>query len=179
MNRLNKAVSWVSGAFAKLAEKLSGIWTKLDQRADQKLGFVSAPLFGTLLGGGIPAWLASRLVIVGVALLAGWYVVDKYNAGVVADRDTQWKAKLEREVADATKVWKQKADETRREVEKVNQAWKSEHDKLSEYTDKLEAVLRTESEKNAVLSAKCAVSEKALEVLRAKVRRINKGRALK
>lgn len=157
----------------KIGNGLETTWAHLDQRADQKLGFISAPLFGTLLGGGIPAWLVSRLIAGAIALLALWYVAGKYETAVIAERDREWQERLVREVEAAEKTWREKAQRTQEEITRVHSAWQSAHSELDKYSDALEKVLQAERKETEELRTKCAVSAKAVDVLRAKVRRIN------
>jgi len=157
-------------ALRKVSEWATAAWTTLDRKADTKLGFISAPLFGTLLGGGIPAWLASRLIAAAIVSGALWYVAAKYEAGVVAERDREWQAKLVKEVEAAEKQWRERAQRTASEVQKVSSAWSKAHDELSTYTDKLEALLRAKPAKTS-----CEVAPEVVYVLRGKVRRVNRG----
>lgn len=171
-----KVKTWAIDTWAAFELRLAMIWGTLDQKADQKLGFVSAPLFGTVLGGGIPAWLASRLVAVGLVLLASWYVVGKHNDGVIAKRDAEWQAKLNQEVARVEKQWIERDRKIREEVDRVNEAWKKTHDDLSNYTNSIEAILAAERKDNAELQSKCAATQKTVDLLRAKVQRVNRSR---
>lgn len=157
----------------------AGTWfaaklTWLDSKADQKLGFIAAPTLGTLLGGGIPAWVASRLVMLAIVGGGLWYVVGKYNDGVVAARDKQWEVKLAAEMAKADREAKIQAENTRKQVARTAAAWEDAHADLTQYTDTLEGILKARTKDYDALQKKCAVSQKAVEVLRQKVQRINK-----
>lgn len=155
--------------------QIASTWARLDRTADKRLGFVSASTIGAVTGGGIPAWLLSRLVILAVVAGSTWWVVDSYNDRIRAARDVEWQAKLTRQMDAVRAEQAAKARETQEKIEASTAKWDDAIKRMLDYTDELEKSLADEKSKPRVLPEcpEYTIPPKALKALR------NKARALK
>lgn len=151
------------------------VWLSLDAAADRRLGFFATPTIGAVLGGGIPAWIVSRAVILALVTGSVWYVVDSHNDKVRAKRDQMWIAKLERERTAAEDAKRARARETQEEIRRIEAERDHVVKSLASYTGELEKTLAdTVGDLAREMDAKQACwSAKTVDVVRKKVRAIN------
>lgn len=170
--------TWIWAQF----QKTETAFQKLDQRADQKLGFVSTPLLGSILGGGIPAFIASRALIYGTIAAAGLWWLNGHDKRVVAERDKVWEEKLKQQVLAAQKLRIRLVAQVNARIGTVDTAWQQTFATMTDRNKTLEGLLKETTQDNDEMSDKLAqtqcVSKGVVNVLRLKVRDINR-RSLK
>lgn len=172
---IRRANAWMKPKLIRLKDWIIATWMRADQKADQKLGIVSASTL-SVLGGGIPAWLVSRVFIVAVTAAIGGYAVHRHNEGIRATRDKQWVAKLEKERNKQVEIERKAAEDRKRAVAEVETTWRADYVKLNDYSQQLEKALE-KSTTDTVEAQKHARSlEAAVAVLRNKAAALDKRR---
>jgi len=152
--------------------KLSDIVSALDTRAQAKLGFIAAPVLGSIGLGGIPAWVLSRAIAALLAAGLVWGYLEHRDHQTEVRVGQEYERKAEKQRKDQEKTLKELAEAASRERDVIDTAWKNTLKGMSDRNRELEAALN--SVPKTPPAAGTCYSKPVTEVLRKKATEANK-----